>query len=252
MEIELRKLLIMFLWFWVPVICIGLGVKLPQWYSSVSYTPTQRDSWKDTHEAWQYSIITNPDLKWHTVDNPKHNLSAEELTAIKNSNRTYYTQLNDLFPNFHGGNLYYANEAGKENLQLQKAGSTTFFSKIERDRFGNYILSNDQGDFVRLGELQGSERTANFDCLNLPSTIVTVVCIITFLMCLGGVVFAFPVNVFFSTWLSYVSGFAIFLAFWGFSRDISPYYLPEFITIAWVVAELGLLSGIWWRIMNED
>lgn len=123
------------------------------------------------------------------------------------------------------------------------------------------VNESEEGKIIPIGNFTGRMNLPMEHSINKPITTMNIVAVITLLLCVLG--FGLIVTTDFvesdKSWLFYVSGVSAlfplaYVAFWlldWWQFEGSIYNYPEWIAIAWLISEIGLLSGVIFRLIEK-
>lgn len=256
---ETGKLRTVFLWALLPIVCFALAIPLTNWIAKENDLKTSAD-YKNI--AWEKVIVSSPDVVFQDPDSIK--CLWKELSNVCKKNSLEVADITNLFPECGAKKLLAIKKIGTANpfFLVWNFNGTQFDADIVRCNNGDFALAtkeqfNGEGQLVPLGEFKGRLNDALENSIDKSSTMMDVVATVTLLLCLLGCGFVclpqFDDEPY--SWLCWVPFSAAIIAFFPVflwlsesSNWYSGWFIPEWITVAWLISEVGLLSGVIYRL----
>lgn len=266
---------VLLMWALVPALFIALAIVSVKWYvcnfeSSTDSFPTNDDI------EWGKVISNSPDVIFETTDSLKYYRYAER-ELFKRSN-IQVANVSNLFPDFNATLLLL--EKQDPILTFDKGGTFqmfearqkhggVFYGKIHRSKDGNFYLSVLQDSIksksnVPLGRFSGTLNLPPKKAIDVVRTTLNVVAIVALMLCLIGAGIMLGSNtpnrnvdteyIFYAVVIS-TALLALYVGFWLFDGPAffgKRYDYPEWIAVAWLLSEVGLLGGILYKMKVEN
>lgn len=261
------QLKILLLWFLLPIICFALAIKMPKWYVDLvgAKTEIQYES-----IAWERALLSSPDIILQDVDSLKylgyswkeyHKKRSELAADITNLFSDYKTRKITLFADPY-------ELIAQPTISVWEDNGTYFYGIVRRYDDGNfYLIVNDKENHnaINLGKFKGKLNRCRNNTIDLQSTTINVVVVVTLLLCLLGLGIMLSANersretgmesiiLGVSVFIATIFPF-IFVSSWLFNGPfhIESHNYPEWIAISWLLSEIGLLGGILFKIKVEN
>lgn len=257
---ESKKLRTVLLWAILPIICFACAIPMTNWFASENGV---KSSIKYDNMAWGKIIASSPDIVFQDVDSIKYYGWQKRVSMKKDS--VVAADITHLFP-ASGVRKLTILDKGSLNpvFEVWNNNGTLYYGWIARQNNGSFILKvneSEEGKIIPIGNFTGRMNLPLEHSINKPVTTMNVVAVITLMLCLLG--FGFIVTADFKesdrSWLFYVSGVSALLplayvAFWlldWWQFEGSIYNYPEWIALAWLISEIGLLSGVIFRLIEK-
>lgn len=257
---ETNKIKTILLWALLPIICFACAIPLTNWFASENGV---KSSVKYDNIAWGKIIASSPDVVFQDVDSIKYYGWQKRVMMKKDS--LVAADVTHLFP-ASGFRKLTILDKGNLNpvFEVWNNNGTLYIGWIARQENGNFVLKvieSQEGKIIPIGNFTGRMNLPFEQGINKPLTTMNVVAIITLLLCILG--FGFVITSDFGnsdkSWLFVVSGISALLplayvAFWlleWWQFEGSLYNYPEWIALAWFISEIGLLSGVIYRLTEE-
>lgn len=241
------------LWALLPILCIGLAIALPKWYCEQSETSYNDDYAKI---SWESHILNSPDVIFQYPDSIKQfgyqfrqQLKADTATAA---------DITHLFPEFKMAKKLYIikSQSKKKYLIWSKNYEINTFDSLTRlsdGRFALYSSTAKSPEFVPLGRFAGQSTYTSPSAISLGLTTLNSCALVALLFCIVGIIFIFASDtkpdketLMYFPWIAcfipLVLSVHYFWGWWDFSISLND--IPEWITLLWLLAEAGLLSGL--------
>lgn len=182
----------------------------------------------------------------------------------KKKNSFEAADITSLFPEFKVKKLTVINKIGDVDpfFEVWNYNGTSYYGYMVRQDNGDFALATKEqikggGQLVPLGEFKGQMNDVFVHSIDKSSTMMDVVATVTLLLCLLGCGFVclsqFDDEPY--SWLCWVPFSAAIIAFFPVflwlsesSNWYSGWFIPEWITVAWLISEVGLLSGVLYRL----
>lgn len=254
---ETGKLRTVFLWALLPIVCFALAIPLTNWIAKENDLKTSA-GYKNI--AWEKVIVSSPDVVFQDPDSIKYWTWELRVSAKKDS--LVAADITHLFPEFKVRKLTAIRKIGTidPDFEVWNYNGTVFYGVIVRCNSGDFALATKEqikggGQLVPLGRFKGRINDVIVHRINKPSTTMNVVATVTLLLCLLGCGIAYTSFGREVSWLYRVPFVTALIAllhvvlwildepFWG-----SKYFMPEWITLAYLISEVGLLSGVIYRL----
>lgn len=248
---------ILFVWALLPIFCFMCVMPMAKWFADENNVKTTNNY---DAIAWGKIIASSPDIRFQNVDsinyygkNKKESLKKDNIVAA---------DITHLFPDFEVKKLTILDN-GQANpvFEVWNHNGTVYTGWIERQSHGYFALvgnERSEGKTVPIGRFIGKMNYIQDSSIYLPATTMNVSVFMAFALCLIGFGLAMTstVNPPHMSWLVIVSYVAmsltgVYVIFWftGWGQFYgSMYNYPEWITIAWLISEVGLLSGVLYKL----
>lgn len=256
---ETNKLKTILLWALLPIVCFACAIPFTNWFASENGV---KSSVKYDNIAWGKVIASSPDIVFQDVDSIKYYGWQKRVLMKKDS--VVAADITHLFPAAGVRKLTVLNK-DKSYLnpvfEVWNNNGTLYIGWIARQKNGNFILKvteSEEGKIIPIGNFAGRINLPIEQGINKPLTTMNVVAIVTLLFCILGFGLIITKDSIDSNqgWLAIVSGGSALLPlayvglwvldWWQFEGSI--YNYPEWIVIAWLISEIGLLSGVIFRL----
>ena len=256
---ETGKLRTVFLWALLPIVCFALAIPLTNWIAKENDLKTSAD-YKNI--AWEKVIVSSPDVVFQDPDSIKYWGWMTRVSAKKDSFEA--ADITSLFPEFKVKKLTVINKIGDVDpfFEVWNYNGTFYYGYMVRQDNGDFALAAKEqikggGQLVPLGEFKGQMNDVFVHSIDKSSTMMDVVATVTLLLCLLGCGFVclpqFDDEPY--SWLCWgpfsaaiIAFFPVFLWLSESSNWYSEWFIPEWITVAWLISEVGLLSGVIYRL----
>lgn len=254
---NLRTLLV---WALLPILCFACAIPLAKWFANENDIKT---SLNYDSIAWGKIIASSPDVNFQSVDSIKY-YGWERRQSMKKDS-VVAADITHLFPDFEVKKLTIVDK-GEANpvFEVWNQNGTDYIGWIARQKNGNFILRVNEateGKIIPIGRFIGKMNYKQGNNLDLPTTTLNVSVLIAFALCLIGfglVMTSVPRKTHLS-WLGMVSyvcmsatGLYVILWITGWGNFFgSKYNYPEWIALAWLISEAGVLSGVLYHISDE-
>lgn len=255
---ESNKLRTILLWTLLPIVCFACAILFTNWFATEN---SVQSSVNYKAMAWGKIIASSSDIVFQDVDSIKYYGWQKRIMMKKDS--IMAADITHLFP-----------ESGVRKLTILDKGdmnpvfeawnnnATVYIGWIARQKDGEFVLrvnEGNEGKIIPIGKFTGRISVPNEHGIDRPLTTMNVVAIVTLLLCVLG--FGFVItseniskdNI---GWLFYVSvissviplAYVILwiLGWWKFEGSL--YNYPEWIALSWLISEIGLLSGVIYRL----
>ncbi|MDE6536242.1 MAG: hypothetical protein K2K82_09605 [Muribaculaceae bacterium] len=257
-----NKLKVIFLWALLPVVLFACAIPMTNWFASENGVNTD-NNYADI--AWGKVIASSPDVVFQDVDSIKY-YGWELRLSLKKDSVNGAFDATHLFPESGVRKLTILDKGRLEpTFQVWNDNNTVYCGWIARQRNGEFILKvteSGQPKIVPIGNFVGRITLPIEHGIAKPITTMNVVVIVTLLLCVLGLglgVTAEGGNPG-KDWLVYVSGWSaalplIYVGLWvlgAWSFKGSIYDYPEWIALAWIISEIGLLSGVVFRLSDYE
>lgn len=259
---ESNKFRTILLWALLPVVCFACAIPLTKWFVSENgvKSPVNYDAM-----AWGKIIASSPDIVFQDVDSIRY-YGWQKRVSLKKDSVTA-ADITSLFPEFGVRKLTILDKGDLNPIfEIWNNNGTLYFGWIDRQKDGGFVLKvneNNVGKIIPIGKFTGRMPLQEQQGMNKPLTTMNVVAIVTLLLCVLGLGFL-------STsmksskddigWLAYVSigstllplAYVVLwiLGWWQFEGSV--YNYPEWIALAWLISEIGLLSGIVHKLYESE
>lgn len=254
-----NNLKILLVWALLPILCFVCAIPLAKWFANENNLKTSSNY---DSIAWGKIIASSPDVKFQSVDSIKYYGWNRRQSMKKDS--VVAADITHLFPDFEVKKLTIVDK-GEANpvFEVWNNNGTDYIGWIARQKNGNFILrvnESSEGKIIPIGKFIGKMNYTQGEGLNLPVTTLNVCSIIAFALCLigFGLVETSRPNKSAASWLSGVSfgcmsatGLYVIIWITGWGKFFgSIYNYPEWIVLAWLISEVGLLSGVIYHLTN--
>lgn len=258
---ETNKLKTILLWALLPIICFACAIPFTNWFASENGVNT---SVEYDNIAWGKIIASSPDVVFQDVDSIKYYGWQKRVMMKKDS--FVAADVTHLFPAAGVRKLTIIDKKSYLNpvFEVWNNNGTAYIGWIARQNNGNFILKvteSEEGKIIPIGNFTGKMNCPFGHGIDKPLTTMNVVAIITLLFCILGIGLAITTDFeksemlwlttvsIISTWLPLAYVVSRLLGWWQFDGNL--YNYPEWIALAWLISELGLLSGVIYRLSEN-
>lgn len=260
------QLKVLLMWALLPIVCFAIAIPMPKWYAEIVDAKTGPQNEKI---AWGRVLLSSPDVVLQNVDSiPYFNTALRESL---NKSNVMGADITHLFPDYKARKLTLLEASRLDDamptIAVWENNGSFFYAYLSRSKDGDFYLlvkNNGQEKVINLGKFIGRLNVVPKHTIDLASTTLNVVLIVSLLLCLLGCGIMLGTNSSNLTketdcfcWAVILPTAALFLyvGFWILGAPSifeKRYDYPEWIAIAWLLSEVGLLSGILFKMKVES
>lgn len=260
------QLKVLILWVLLPIVCFAVAIPMPRWYADIvdAKTGTQNEK-----IAWGRVLLSSPDIVLQSVDSiPYFNAALRE--SLKKE-EVIAADITHLFPDYKAKKLTLLEVSKMEDamptIAVWENNGSFFYSYVSRSKDGDFYLlvkNNGQEKAINLGKFAGRLNLVQKHTIDLATTTLNVVAIVALLLSLLGYGIMLSSQISkrsaesdFLYWIVFgaTALLALYVGFWLFDGPAffgKRYDYPEWIAVAWLLSEVGLIGGILYKMKVEN
>lgn len=254
------------MWALLPIACFAIAIPMPKWYAEIVDVKTGPQNEKI---AWGRVLLSSHDVVLQNVDSiPYFNTALRESL---NKSNVMGADITHLFPDYKARKLTLLEASRLDDamptIAVWENNGSFFYAHVSRSKDGDfYMLVKDNGQekAINLGKFAGSLNLVSKHTIDLATTTLNVVAIVALLLSLLGYgimlssqTSKWSVEADFLYWIVFGAMvlLALYVGFWLFNGPAffgKGYDYPEWIAVAWLLSEVGLLGGILFKMKVES
>lgn len=260
------QLKVLLMWALLPIVCFAIAIPMPKWYADIvdAKTGTQNEK-----IAWGRVLLSSPDIVLQSVDSiPYFNTALRESL---NKSDVMGADITHLFPDYKARKLTILEVSKLDDamptIAVWENNGSFFYAYVNRSKDGDFYLlvkNNGQEKAINLGKFTGRLNLVPKHTIDLASTVLNVTAIVALLLSLLGYGIMLsskisnrPSETDFLYWIVFgaTALLALYVGFWLFDGPSffgKRYDYPEWIAVAWLLSEVGLLGGILFKMKVES
>lgn len=261
------QLKVLLMWALLPIVCFAIAIPMPKWYADIvdAKTGTQNEK-----IAWGRVVLNSPDIVLQSVDS----ISYFNTVLREGLKKDHFmaADVTHLFPDYKAKKITLLNQSeiiteSSPTIAVWENNGSFFYANLNRSKDGDFyfvVNSNGQSKAINVGRFSGSLNLVPKHTIDLASTTLNVVAIVSLLLCLLGCGIMLGTNssnltketdCFCWSVILPTAALLLYVVFWIIGTPSifeKRYNYPEWIAIAWLLSEVGLLSGILFKMKVES
>lgn len=261
------QLKVLLMWALLPIVCFAIAIPMPKWYADIvdAKTGTQNEK-----IAWGRVLLSSPDIVLQSVDS----ISYFNTVLREGLKKDHFmaADVTHLFPDYKAKKITLLNQSeiiteSSPTIAVWENNGSFFYANLNRSKDGDFyfvVNSNGQSKAINVGRFTGSLNLVPKHTIDLATTTLNVVAIVALLLSLlgyGVMLSSQPskrtAEADFLYWIVFgaTALLALYVGFWLFDGPAffgKRYDYPEWIAVAWLLSEVGLLGGILYKMKVES
>lgn len=261
------QLKVLLMWALLPIVCFAIAIPMPKWYADIVSVKTGNQNEKI---AWSRIVLNSPDVVFQNVDSISYFNQA--LREDFKKNHFMAADVTHLFPDYKAKKITLLNQPeliseSSPIVAVWENNGSFFYANLNRSNDGDFyfvVNSNGQSKAINVGKFAGSLSFVPKHTIDLATTTLNVVAIVALLLSLLGYGIMLSsqtskrsAEADFLYWIVFgaTALLTLYVGFWLFDGPAffaKRYDYPEWIAVAWLLSEVGLLGGILFKMKVES